>query len=162
MATSCWGTMMSPSAGLRQALTTPRTYRLAITTITPLPAIIVRGTPAMRPTSPAQAPAALTTHWQPIVRSSPATASWTRTAVIRSPSRSTPTIGWRTSTWQPRASASAAIERSSDQESMPPSGTAKASLTSGASSGSRRWAAAADSSSVGMPEARQPSTNCSA
>jgi hypothetical protein len=25
MATSCWGTMMSPSAGLRQALTTPRT-----------------------------------------------------------------------------------------------------------------------------------------
>ena len=49
-----------------------------------------------------------------------------------------------------------------DQESMPPSGTAKASLTSGASSGSRRWAAAADSSSVGMPEARQPSTNFSA
>ena len=111
MATSCWGTMMSPSAGLRQALTTPRTYRLAITTITPLPAIIVRGTPAMRPTSPAQAPAALTTHWQPIVRSWPATASWTRTAVMRSPSRSIPTRGWRTSTRQPRASASAAIER---------------------------------------------------
>jgi hypothetical protein len=116
--------MMSPSAGLRQALTTPRTYRLAITTITPLPAIIFRGTPAMRPTSPAQAPAALTTHWQPIVRSSPATASCTRTAVIRSPSRSIPTIGWRTSTLQPLASASAAMERSSDQESMPPSGTA--------------------------------------
>ena len=162
MATSCWGTMMSPSAGLRQALITPRTYRLAITTITPLPAIMVRGTPAILPTSPAQAPAALTTHWQPIVRSSPATASCTRTAVIRSSVRSIPTIGWRTSTLQPLASASAAIERSSDQESMPPSGTAKASLTSGASSGSRRWEAAADSSSVGIPEARQPSTNCPA
>jgi hypothetical protein len=133
-----------------------------MTTITPLPAIMVMGTPAMRPTSPAQAPAALTTHWQPMVRSSPATASCTRTAVIRSPSRSMPTSGWRTRTRQPRASASAAIDRSSDQESMPPSGTAKASFRSGASRGSRRWASAADSSSVGMPEARQPSTNWAA
>jgi hypothetical protein len=125
---------------------------------------MVNGAPAWAPIWPAQAPAALMTHWQPISRSSPAHSSRTRTAVMRRwGSYSKPTTGWRTSTLAPRALAPSAIDQSSFHASMPPSvGMRKTRSMRSVSLGSARLASAGVASWQGTPVAAQPSTKRSA
>ena len=88
MTATVWmGTMMSPSAGILQRLSTVLIMRWFIATIVPLPGMMFTRIPALAATWPAQAPVALMVMAARTVISSPLTTSRSRApATRRSPS----------------------------------------------------------------------------